>query len=184
MEGSPGDQRGAARPWMRIQTGHATKGAREYDWAWLDVRADDTPSGHGDDGTSALVAHGRGYTGEHSFFRCWNPWTRSSLFSRIAAAVLTLTATATVDPLSDRSGSSRWPVLNSSGFSWRSSSRPPVREAEHVLHGMGWRRHRQAVARACHQRRHELQEQPSSELQLPCQTSTQPGYLPPQPQDR
>ncbi|GGT02681.1 hypothetical protein GCM10010254_23740 [Streptomyces chromofuscus] len=23
--------------WMRIQTGHGTKGTREYDWAWLDV---------------------------------------------------------------------------------------------------------------------------------------------------
>ncbi|MFE2185567.1 hypothetical protein [Streptomyces sp. NPDC059455] len=32
--------------WMRMQTGHDTKGTREYDWAWLDVRADDTPSGH------------------------------------------------------------------------------------------------------------------------------------------
>ncbi|QKZ15991.1 hypothetical protein HUT05_00370 [Streptomyces chartreusis] len=29
--------------WMRMQTGHGTKGTREYDWAWLDVRADDTP---------------------------------------------------------------------------------------------------------------------------------------------
>ncbi|MEU2835171.1 transposase, partial [Streptomyces lavendulae] len=29
--------------WMRWQTGHGTKGAREYDWAWLGVRPDDTP---------------------------------------------------------------------------------------------------------------------------------------------
>lgn len=29
--------------WMRRQTGDGAKGRREYDWAWLDIRADDTP---------------------------------------------------------------------------------------------------------------------------------------------
>jgi SRSO17 transposase len=43
--------------WMRMRTGHGTKGTREYDWAWLDVRADDTPDGHGGhDGAGVLVA--------------------------------------------------------------------------------------------------------------------------------
>ncbi|MFF3518697.1 IS701 family transposase, partial [Streptomyces sp. NPDC002573] len=59
--------------WMRMRAGHGTKGTREYDWAWLDVRADDTPNGHGDDGTSVLVARRHRYTGEISFFRCWSP---------------------------------------------------------------------------------------------------------------
>ncbi len=59
--------------WMRMRTGHGTKGTREYDWAWLDVRADDAPDGHGDDGTSVLVARRHRYTGEISFFRCWSP---------------------------------------------------------------------------------------------------------------
>jgi SRSO17 transposase len=60
--------------WMRMHTGHGTKGTREYDWAWLDVRADDTPDGHGDrDGTSILVARRHRYTGKISYFRCWAP---------------------------------------------------------------------------------------------------------------
>ncbi|MER6076338.1 hypothetical protein ABT187_48065 [Streptomyces sp. NPDC001817] len=46
---------------------------REYDWAWLDVRADDTPDGHGDGGISVLVARRHRYTGEIPFFRCWAP---------------------------------------------------------------------------------------------------------------
>jgi SRSO17 transposase len=30
--------------WMRRQTGHGTKGTREYDWAWLDVRPETLPT--------------------------------------------------------------------------------------------------------------------------------------------
>ncbi|MGW3493153.1 hypothetical protein [Streptomyces sp. NPDC001020] len=59
--------------WMRIQTGHGTKGTREYDWAWLDVRSDDTPNGHKDYDTSVLVARWHRYPGETSLFRCWSP---------------------------------------------------------------------------------------------------------------
>lgn len=68
--------------WMRRQTGHGTKGTREYVWAWLDVRPDDTPdetetgagagAGAGA-GTSVLVARRHRYTGEVSYFRCWAP---------------------------------------------------------------------------------------------------------------
>ena len=60
------------RQWMRRATGHGTKGTREYDWAWLDIRPDDTPEGQGD-GTSVLVARRHRYTGEVSCFRCWTP---------------------------------------------------------------------------------------------------------------
>ncbi len=56
--------------WMRRATGHGTKGTREYDWAWLDIRPDDTPNGH-EHGTSVLVARRHRYTGEVSYFRCW-----------------------------------------------------------------------------------------------------------------
>ncbi|MCX4784519.1 IS701 family transposase [Streptomyces sp. NBC_01264] len=70
--------------WMRRQTGHGTKGTREYDWAWLDVRPDDTPDENENEnenengagagaGTSVLVARRHRYTGEVSFFRCWAP---------------------------------------------------------------------------------------------------------------
>ncbi|MDQ0765460.1 SRSO17 transposase [Streptomyces canus] len=58
--------------WMRRQTGHGTKGTREYDWAWLDVRPDDAPDENGA-GTSVLVARRHRYTGEVSYFRCWAP---------------------------------------------------------------------------------------------------------------
>ncbi|GGL18762.1 hypothetical protein GCM10010094_94860 [Streptomyces flaveus] len=50
---------------MRRQTGHGTKGTREYDWAWLDVRPDDTPvENENVAGTSVLVARRHRYTGE------------------------------------------------------------------------------------------------------------------------
>ncbi|MET8957226.1 IS701 family transposase [Streptomyces sp. NPDC004533] len=61
--------------WMRMQTGHGTKGTREHDWAWLDIRADDTPDGH-PDGVGVLVARRHRYTGETSFYRCWSPGKR------------------------------------------------------------------------------------------------------------
>jgi SRSO17 transposase len=62
--------------WMRRQTGHGTKGTREYDWAWLDVRPDDVPDENRNEkeaGTSVLVARRHRYTGEVSCFRCWAP---------------------------------------------------------------------------------------------------------------
>jgi SRSO17 transposase len=62
--------------WMRRQTGHGTKGTREYDWAWLDVRPDDAPDENRNEKeprTSVLVARRHRYTGEVSYFRCWAP---------------------------------------------------------------------------------------------------------------
>ncbi|WP_327233902.1 IS701 family transposase [Streptomyces sp. NBC_01317] len=72
--------------WLRRRTGHGAKGTREYDWAWLEVRPDDTPGGNGNGngngnaagagagaGTSVLVARRHRYTGEVSYFRCWAP---------------------------------------------------------------------------------------------------------------
>ncbi|MET7356462.1 IS701 family transposase [Streptomyces mirabilis] len=188
--------------WMRMQTGHGTKGTREYDWAWLDVRADDTPNGHGDDGTSVLVARRHRYTGEISFFRCWsaedvtlaqlvevicrrwrieetfqlgktftgldegqvtcwNSWMRWSLFSLVASAVLALTAAATTT--TGPAGPAHLVPLTCPELVRLLRAfvlTPPVRDAEHILHWMAWRRRHQAIARACHQRRHALQDQP------------------------
>ncbi|MEV5646237.1 hypothetical protein AB0L67_40105 [Streptomyces flaveolus] len=56
-----------------MRTGHGTKGTREYDWTWADVRADDSPDGHEDDGVSVLVARRHRCTGEISLYRCWAP---------------------------------------------------------------------------------------------------------------
>lgn len=188
--------------WMRMRTGHGTKGTREYDWAWLDVRADDTPGGHADDGTSVLVARQHRYTGEISFFRCWSPapvtlaqlvdvicrrwrieetfqlgktftglddgqvtcwnsWMRWSLFSLVASAVLALTTaatTTTVPAEPPRLVPLTCPELVRVLRAF--VLKPPVRDTEHTLHWMAWRRHHQALARACHQHRHALQDQP------------------------
>lgn len=188
--------------WMRMQTGHGTKGTREYDWAWLNVRADDTPDGHQDDGISVLAARRHRYTGEISLFCCWTPedvtlaqlvevicrrwrieetfqlgktftgldegqvtcwnsWMRWSLFSLIASAVLALTAAAitTAGP----AGPVRLVPLTCPELVRILRAfvlTPPIREAEHVLHWMAWRRHHQAVAQARHQHRHALQDKP------------------------
>ncbi|MEU6611483.1 hypothetical protein ABZ922_41810 [Streptomyces shenzhenensis] len=55
--------------WARMRTGHGPKGDRHYDWALLDVPADDTPTGHAA-GHSHLVIRRHRYTGEPSFYRC------------------------------------------------------------------------------------------------------------------
>jgi SRSO17 transposase len=58
--------------WARMRTGSATKGARHYDWAMLDIRADDTPDGH-PGGHSVLLVRRHRYTGTVSFYRCFTP---------------------------------------------------------------------------------------------------------------
>lgn len=186
--------------WMRRATGHGTKDTREYDWAWLDIRPDDTPDGH-EDGTSVLVARRHRYTGEVSYFRCWTPgdialgtlvevicrrwkieetfqlakgftgldqgqvtcwnsWMRWSLFSLIAAAVLALALDATARAVS--AGTARLVPLTCPELVRLVRALvlpPPVRDRDHVLHWTAWRRHHQAVARACHQQRHLLHDQ-------------------------
>ncbi|MET7518284.1 IS701 family transposase [Streptomyces sp. NPDC005480] len=188
--------------WMRLATGHGTKGTREYDWAWLDIRADDTPDSQ-QAGTAVLVARRHRYTGETSYFRCWAPgpvtlatlvdiicrrwkieetfqlakghagldqgqvtcwnsWMRWSLFSLIATTVLALTL-ATAD---EQTGAVR--PLRLIPLTCPELVRllrvlvlpTPARDRDHVLHWTAWRRHHQAVATDCHQRRHRLQDTP------------------------
>ncbi|MEY9996993.1 SRSO17 transposase [Streptomyces sp. V4I8] len=57
------------RTWMRMRTGHGTKGDRHYDWAMIGVLADDTPESTGPGHSYLLVRHHR-YTRELSFYRC------------------------------------------------------------------------------------------------------------------
>ncbi|MFI1294349.1 hypothetical protein ACH4VM_39280 [Streptomyces sp. NPDC020792] len=105
---------------------------------------------------------GKTFTGlDEGQVTCWNSWMRWSLFSLIAAAVLALTAaaTTTVGP----AGPARLVPLTCPELVRLLRAfvlTPPVRETEHVLHWIAWRRHHQAVAQACHQRRHVLQDQP------------------------
>ena len=58
--------------WQRMRTGSATKGARDYHWAMIEVTPDDTPDGH-DDGHAFLLLRRHRYTGTVSYFLCWSP---------------------------------------------------------------------------------------------------------------
>ena len=61
-----------ARAWQRMPTGTGTKGTRDYDWAMIEVTADDTPDDQ-DEGHSALLVRRHRYTREVSYYRCWTP---------------------------------------------------------------------------------------------------------------
>src|SRR5512133_801811 len=47
--------------WQPMRTGSATKGAKDYDWAMIEIRPDDTPQGH-DDGHAFLLLRKHRYT--------------------------------------------------------------------------------------------------------------------------
>ncbi|WP_149181844.1 hypothetical protein [Streptomyces sp. TRM49041] len=87
---------------------------------------------------------------------------RWSLFSLIAAAVLTL-ALATVCEKSGPTRPARLVPLTCPELVrlLRALVLPaPVRDRDHVLHRTVWRRCHQAAASACHQQRHLLQDSP------------------------
>lgn len=56
--------------WQRMRTGSATKGARDYHWAMIEITPD-TPEGH-DDGHAFLLLRKHRYTGTVSYFLCWS----------------------------------------------------------------------------------------------------------------
>ncbi|MEV0595674.1 hypothetical protein [Nonomuraea cavernae] len=58
--------------WMRLRTGHGSKGIRHYDWAMLAITSDETHNGQHDGHGAPLVRRHR-YTGTLSFYRCWSP---------------------------------------------------------------------------------------------------------------
>jgi SRSO17 transposase len=58
--------------WQRMRTGQATKGAKDYHWAMIEMTPDDTPEGH-DDGHAVLLLRKHRYTGTISYFLCWTP---------------------------------------------------------------------------------------------------------------
>ncbi|MEV0966382.1 IS701 family transposase [Streptomyces sp. NPDC049910] len=62
------------RAWQRMRTGAGQKGVRDYDWAMIEVTADDTPNGHDPDtGTSVLLVRRHRYTRTVSYYRCFAP---------------------------------------------------------------------------------------------------------------
>ncbi|MFK0297529.1 IS701 family transposase, partial [Streptomyces sp. NPDC090442] len=108
------------RAWQRMRTGTGQKGVRDYDWAMIEVTADDTPDGHeGDAGTTALLVRRHRYTRALTYYRCfapragdlddfqdakatchldkgqvtcWNSWHRWSVIALVAYAFLAVTA--------------------------------------------------------------------------------------------
>jgi len=58
--------------WQRMRTGSATKGAKDYHWAMIEITPDDTPEGQ-DDGHAFLLLRRHRYTGTVSYFLCWSP---------------------------------------------------------------------------------------------------------------
>jgi len=58
--------------WQRMRTGSATKGAKDYHWAMIEITPDDTPDGHSE-GHAVLLLRRHRYTGTISYFLCWTP---------------------------------------------------------------------------------------------------------------
>jgi len=58
--------------WQRMRTGSATKGAKDYHWAMIEILPGDTPEGH-DDGHAFLLLRKHRYTGTVSYYLCWSP---------------------------------------------------------------------------------------------------------------
>ena len=58
--------------WQRMRTGSATKGAKDYHWAMIEITPDDTPEGH-DSGHAFLLLRRHRYTGTISYYLCWSP---------------------------------------------------------------------------------------------------------------
>ena len=90
--------------WQRMRTGSATKGAKDYHWAMIEITPDDTPEGQ-DDGHSVLLLRRHRYTGTISYFLCWTPaqvpsgqvttwtsWHRWTAISLLACAFLAVAA--------------------------------------------------------------------------------------------
>jgi SRSO17 transposase len=57
--------------WQRMRTGSATKGAKDYHWAMIEITPDDTPDGQ-HDGHGFLLLRRHRYTGTVSYFLCWS----------------------------------------------------------------------------------------------------------------
>ena len=55
-----------------MRTGSATKGAKDYHWAMIEITPDDTPEGQ-DDGHAVLLLRRHRYTGTVSSYLCWTP---------------------------------------------------------------------------------------------------------------
>ncbi|MFZ3492073.1 IS701 family transposase [Streptomyces sp. 5.8] len=72
------------RAWMRMKTGNGTKGERLYDWAVIDVAADDTPPGQ-EAGHSHVLIRRHRRSGTLSFYRTWH--TAQQPISMLVSAV-------------------------------------------------------------------------------------------------
>jgi hypothetical protein len=55
-----------------MRTGSATKAAKDYHWAMIEITPDDTPEGQ-DPGHAVLLLRRHRYTGTVSSYLCWSP---------------------------------------------------------------------------------------------------------------
>jgi len=58
--------------WQRMRIGSATKAAKDYHWAMIEITPDDTPEGH-EPGNAVLLLRRHRYTGTINYFLCWTP---------------------------------------------------------------------------------------------------------------
>jgi hypothetical protein len=69
-----------------MRTGSATKGAKDYHWAMIEITPDGTPDGQ-DDGPAVLLLRRYRYTGTISYNLCWSP--RPVPLARLIAVAVT-----------------------------------------------------------------------------------------------
>ncbi|WUH27034.1 hypothetical protein OG800_15990 [Streptomyces sp. NBC_00445] len=106
---------------------------------------------------------GKGFTGfDQGQVTCWNSWMRWSLFSLIAVAVLALTLAATTAQPGPAGPPRLIPLTCPQLVRLLRALVLPgaARDRDRILHRIAWRRRHQAIARACHQQRHQLHDQP------------------------
>ncbi|MER8157504.1 transposase [Streptomyces sp. NPDC094472] len=154
-----------ARAWQRMRTGTGTKSACDYDWAMLEVVADDTPHGQDGTGVSVLLVTRpvplarlvwvvcRRWKIEEDFQACknataldkvqvttWTSWQRWSTAALVACAFLAV-ATALERAAHGEDEDAAEPELI------------PL-TCHELLRWSAWRRRHQHRARTCHMRWH------------------------------
>ncbi|MGW7754519.1 IS701 family transposase [Streptomyces violaceusniger] len=154
-----------AQAWMRLRTGHGTKGDRHYDCALIDVLPEATPDGHARDGQAFLVVRRHRYTRELSFYRCHSArlvtlvhiictrWRIEKDFQSAKGLAGLDAVTHARHPHRRRRRSTRpGQQPRTPGHHAVTALPAPRRDLGHVLHWSAWRRRHQHQATAAHGR--------------------------------
>lgn len=177
----------SALAWQRRSCGPGSKGQRYYEWAWVEI-LDDGPGLHSllirrnSDGDLAFYrcwtpqpvplatlvrVAGIRWTVEETFqiakgqvgldqYQCrsWASWHRFTVLAMLALAIVTLTTASLATPAT--AGIIALSVPEARRLIAALHHRPP--DIAHLLRWSFWRRRHQALARASHYRRRELQQ--------------------------